>query len=142
MAADAAFASTINNGSALLGAAETNLQVPTTTSILITAGTLGTKIEEIVVEGTTTGLGATTVAGLVYLFLYDGTTYHLYDTVTVSAVTASATVAPYRSIPSNFASGTSRPPNLMLKSGWSLRASQSIAGNASVLKVSAFGGDL
>jgi hypothetical protein len=31
--------------------------------------------------------------------------------------------------------------NLLLKSGWSLRASQSIAGNASILKVSAFGGD-
>ena len=31
--------------------------------------------------------------------------------------------------------------NLVLKTGWSLRASQSIAGNASVLKVEAFGGD-
>lgn len=141
MAADAAFASTVNNGSQLLGTAETNLQVPTTTSTVITAGANGTKIEEIVIDATTTGLGATTVAGLVYVFLYDGSTYHLYDTVTVRAITGSATAAPYRSLPSDFASGVSRPVNLFLKSGWSLRASQSIAGNASVLKISAFGGD-
>lgn len=134
MAADPQFASTINNGAQLLGAAETNLQVPTTTSILLTAGANGTKVEEVVVEATATSLTPTTVAGLVYLFLYDGTTYHLFDTITVSAVTASATAAPFR--------GSKTWTNLVLKSGWSLRASQSIAGNASLLKAHAFGGDL
>lgn len=134
MATDPAFAATPNNGSALLGNAETNLQVPTTTSVIVTAGASGTKVEEVVVEASATSLVASTVAGLVYLFLYDGSTYHLFDVVTVSAITASSTVPGFRQ--RNVYS------NLFLKSGWSLRASQSIAGNASILKVHAFGGDL
>jgi hypothetical protein len=134
MATDPAFASTVNNGTALIGAtAETNLQVAAQTVTVITAGASGTKIEEIVVEATTTSLTPTTVAGLVYIFLYDGATYHLYDTLAVTAVTASTTVAPFR---------TSKTyTNLFIKTGWSLRASQSIAGNVSLLKVSAFGAD-
>lgn len=134
MAADPSFASTINNGAALLGAAETNLQVPTTAVVIVTAGAAGTKIDEVVVEASQTSLVATTVAGLVYLFLYDGATYHLFDTVTVTAITASTTVAPFR-LARSYA-------NLVLKTGWSLRAAQSIAGNASVLKCHAFGADL
>lgn len=134
MASDPAFAAVPNNGSALLGNAETNLQVPTTTSVIITAGASGTKIEEIVVEATAASLVATTVAGLVYLFLYDGSTYHLFDTVTVPAITASSTVPGFRQ--------RNVYGNLFVKTGWSLRASQSIAGNASVLKVHAFGADL
>lgn len=134
MATDPAFAATPNNGSALLGAAETNLQVPTTTSVIITAGASGTKIEEIDVQVTATTLVATSVAGLVYLFLYDGSTYHLFDVITVAANTGSSTIAGtrYRNVYSN----------LYIKSGWSLRASQSIAGNASLIKCHAFGGDL
>lgn len=134
MATDPAFASVVSTGAQLLGAAETNLQVPTTTSTVLTAGTTGSKIEEVVVEASATTLVATTVAGLVYLFLFDGTTYHLFDTITITAITASATVAPFR-----FARTYT---NLVLETGWSLRASQSVAGNASILKVHALGGDL
>jgi hypothetical protein len=133
VATDPAFSSVINLGSALLGSAETSLTVPTNASVLITAGASGSKVEEVVVEGATTTLTPATVAGLVYLFLYDGTTYHLFDALQVSAVTASTIVAPFR---------TSKTyTNLILKSGWSLRASQSIAGNANLLKVTALGGD-
>ncbi len=134
MATDPSFAATPALGAQLLGNAETNLQAPTTTSTVLTAGASGTKIEEIVVEASQTSLVATTVAGLVYLFLYDGATYHLFDVVTVTAITASSTVAPFRA--------RNTYTNLVLKSGWSLRASQSIAGNASVIKVHALGGDL
>lgn len=102
-------------------------------SVVLTAAATGTKIEEIVVHATTTSLVATTVAGLVYVFLYDGSTYHLFDTITVSAVTASATAVPFRA--------SVRYVNLWMKTGWSLRASQSIAGNASVLKIECFGAD-
>lgn len=121
-------------GSQLLGAAETNLQVPTTTSTVVTAGANGTKIEEIVIEATTTTLTPTTVGGLVYIFLYDGSTYHLYDAIVITAWTASATTVPFR-VNRTYA-------NLVLKNGWSLRASQSVAGNASLFKIHAFGGDL
>ena len=135
MATDPAFAATINCGSQLLGSAETDLQSPAQTSTVLTAGSSGTKIEEIVIEASkSASLVATTVAGLVYLFLYDGSTYHLFDTVTITAITASSTAAPFR---------TSKTyTNLVIKSGWSLRASQSISGNASILKCLAFGADL
>lgn len=133
MAVDPQFASTVSLGAALLGAAETNLQVPTTASVIVTAGANGNKIEEVVLNATATSLVPATVAGLVYLFLFDGTTHHLYDTLVVTAVTASATVPPFRL--------TKTYANLFLKNLWSLRASQSIAGNANVLKCEAFGGD-
>lgn len=126
MASAPQFASTPNLGSALLGSAETDLQTPTTTSTIITAASTGTLVAEIVIQASkSASLVATTVAGLVYVFLHDGTNYRLYDTIAVTAITASATAAPFR------ASRTY--PNLTLKSGWSLRASQSIAGNASIL---------
>lgn len=133
MAADPIFASTVNLGAALLGSAETNLRVPAQSSVVVTAGATGTKVEEIVVEAGMTTLVATTVAGLVYVFLYDGSTYTLFDTIAITAITASSTVAPFRL--------ARQYPNLVLKTGWSLRASQSIAGNASILNIFAFGGD-
>jgi hypothetical protein len=134
MATEPAFASAIKIGAATVGSAETNLSAPAQSVVIVTAGASGTKIEEVVVHAMTTTLTPTTVAGLVYLFAYDGTTYHLFDTIVVTAVTASTTVAPFR---------TNRMyANLVLPTGWFLRASQSIAGNASLLKVEAFGGDL
>jgi hypothetical protein len=135
MAANPSFAATPNIGAALLGSAETDLQSPAQTSTIVTAGTNGTRIEEIVVQASKSGsLIASTVAGLVYVFTYDGTNYRLYDIVTVNAITASATVAGFR---------FNKPyTNLVLKSGWSLRCSQSIAGNASILEVTGHGADL
>jgi hypothetical protein len=134
VANDPQFATTLNHGCQLLGSAETDTQAPAQTSTIITAGSSGTKVEEIVVEASkSASLVATTVAGLVYVFLYDGSTYHLYDTIAVSAVTASSTAAPFR---------TSKTyTNLWLKSGWSLRCSQSVSSNASLLKCFAFGAD-
>lgn len=132
MATDPTFASTPVVGAALLGAAETDLLAPAQSSTILTAGASGTKIEEVVVQAAKTAtLIATTVAGQVYLFVHDGSAYHLYDTVLVTAVTASTTVAPFRLARQYL--------NLWLPTGYSLRASQSIAGNASVLKVHAFG---
>lgn len=133
MATTPTFSSVPRAAAALLGAAETNLQVPTTTSTVFTAGASGSKIEEVVVEASNTTLVATTVAGLVYVFLHDGTTFHLFDTIVVSAVTASATAQPYRS--------AIRYTNLTIPTAWSVRASQSIAGNASLLKFHVLGAD-
>lgn len=133
MAVDPQFAATVQLGAATLGAVETSVTVPTTTSVIVTAAAAGTKIEEIVVHAVDNNLTATTVAGLVYVFLYDGSVYHLFDALPVTAVTASATTAPFR---------VSRTyTNLWIKTGWSLRCSQSHTTNASKLKVTAFGGD-
>lgn len=135
MATDPQFAATPALGCALLGSAETDLQSPAQTSTVLTAGSNGTKVEELVIEASkSASLVATTVAGLVYVFLHDGTNYRLFDTIAITAITASTTVAPFR---------LSRTySNLVLKSGWSLRCSQSISGNASILVASAMGGDL
>ena len=134
MAASPGYAATINNGAAIITTLETDLAVPTQAILILTAGSSGTKIEEIVVEAVATTLVATTVAGLVYLFLYDGSTYHIYDTITVTAITASATTPGFR------ASKTYN--NLVIKSGWKLYASQSETSNDNALKVHAFGADL
>lgn len=105
--------------------------MPAQSSVILTAGGSGTKIEEVVCEASKATLVTTTVAGLVYYFLYDGSTYRLFDVVTVTAITGSATVAGFRD--------SRRYANLWLPSGWSFRASQSIAGNATMLNVFAFG---
>lgn len=133
MATDPQFASVVALGAGILGAVETSLTVPTTAVSIVAGGVSGTKIEEIVVHAVTTSLTPTTVAGLVYVFLHDGTTFHLVDSIPVTAVTASATTPPFR------ASRTYM--NLWLKNNWSLRCSQSHASNASILKVTIFGGD-
>lgn len=132
MATSGAFAATPRVGAAIITALETSLTVPTQSVAIISAGTNGSLLAEIVIHGVTTSLTPTTVAGLVYLFLFDGSTYNLFDTLAVSAVTASATVAPFR---------TNKLYTESIQSGWSIRASQSIAGNNSLLKVMALVGD-
>jgi hypothetical protein len=66
-----------------------------TTSVktILTAGALGSKVFEIVVDAT-----VTTTAGMIRIFISEdgGTTKRLYDEIPVSAVTASATVAAFR----------------------------------------------
>jgi hypothetical protein len=82
------------------------------------------------------GLVASTVAGLVYVFINDGLTYqyHLYDTIPVAAITASTTLAPF-----HFEGPYS---DFKLKAAYTARCSQSVAGNQSTtfaLKVSVEG---
>lgn len=132
MATDPAFAATPNNGGALLGAAETSLTVPTTASTVLTAGASGTYVEKIIVNAATTSLAPAIVAGLVYVFLHDGTTAHLFDTLSIPlpASAASSTVPPLNLV---------RLVGISIPTGWTVRASNSIAGNASLLKVLALG---
>lgn len=135
MAADPAFGSTPLVGAALLGAAETSLTVPTTTSTLITATGSGFILDEIAINAATTSLAPAIVAGLVYIFIFDGSTSHLYDTLSIPlpASTASSTIPPLH---------LSRRYNLSIPATYTIRASQSIAGNASLLKVTALGATL
>lgn len=129
MATDPVFASTPKVGSALPTTADTSLTAPTNQVTVLTAATAGTKIEEVRVQGV-----GTTVAGVLNLFRYDGATYHLIDQFLITAVTSSATALAFQQ--------TRTYANLWLVSGDTLRASQTIAGNASMLKVTAFGADL
>jgi len=130
MATTPAFAATVNNGSAIASATlDTSLTAPTNVATVLTAGASGSKIEEVVVQG----LG-TTVAGMCNLFLYDGATYHLLDQFTIAAVTSSTTAPAFRTYRTY--------SNLVLKTGWSLRFTVTVAGLQSLLKMSAFGGDM
>lgn len=127
MASSPAYAATPNNGAALLTSLESSYTAPTTTQTLLTAGASGTRLNRIVAKGV-----ATTVAGKVLLFLYDGTTYHLFDELDITAVTLSTTVDAFR-IERAY-------QDLVLKTGWSLRAALSVAQTG--VKVMAFGGDI
>lgn len=77
---------------------------------VFTAGTSGSRVDDITITAT-----GTTTAGMVRLFLHDGTNARLWREVPVNAVTPSATVSPFSSLLGNLA--------LVLQTGWSLRAS-------------------
>lgn len=129
MASTPAFAATPNVGSALVpGTADTSLTAPTNVATVFTAGANGAKIEEIVVQGV-----GTTVAGVVNVFRHDGSTYHLIDQFVVTVVTSSTTAAAYRL--------AKVYENLLLKATETLRVTITVAGDQSLLKVTAFGGD-
>lgn len=111
------------------GSADTSFTAPTNVTTLGSAGGNGTKITQIDIEPV-----GTTVAGLVNIFANDGTTYHLLESVTVPAATVNTTTAPVKQ--------TYTYENLVLPSGWSLRATGTIAGNVSLAKVIAYGASL
>jgi hypothetical protein len=93
---------------------------------VLTAGPEGTLVELVRVIAT-----GTTTAGMVRLFLHDGTAARLWDELAVTAVTPSGTVAAFE--------GEITPSKpLVLPSGWSLRASTH---NAEEFVVHASGGN-
>ncbi len=129
MATNPAFATTVNVNSGLTNATlDTSLTAPTNVTTVFTAGASGSKIEEI----TAVGVG-TTVASNLNIFRYDGATYNLIDQFAVSAVSSSTTAVAYYN--------TKRYFNLFLKSGDTLRITNTVAGNQSMIKVTVFGGD-
>jgi len=91
-----------------------------TLATVFTAGASGSRIDDITITAT-----GTTTAGMVRLFLHDGTTARLWREVAVSAITPSATVSPFSSLLGNLA--------LVLQTGWSLRASTHNAETFNVL---------
>ena len=129
MASAPVFAATPVCWSGLVPAtADTSMVTPTNVTTLGTAGASGTKIEEIVCQGV-----GTTAAGVVNIFLYDGSTYHLYDFFIVPAYTASTTVGAWRA--------SRQYQNLILPANtWTLRCTVTTAGDQSLVKVTATGG--
>jgi hypothetical protein len=112
------------------GTADSSNTAPTHVTSLGTAGSGGTKIVEINV----TPVG-TVVAGIVNVFLYDSTTYHLFEPVTITAATISTTGAPVKQVYTY--------DNLVLPSNsWSLAVSTTVSGNVSLIKVVAIGSSL
>jgi len=132
MSTSAQYASTPKVGSANLTTADTSLTAPTTVGTILTAGASGTRIDYIEVKGV-----ATTVAGLVNLFIYDGTTYILWQQVPVIVITSSTTVPAFAANLSSNSNANVMP--LTLPTGYSLRATTSVAQTG--VRVIAYGGD-
>jgi hypothetical protein len=125
MANNPSFASTVRGTAVNISTADTSRTAPTNVGTVLTAGSSGSRIDEIDVIAT-----GTTTSGVVRLWLYSGSTYYLFQEVIVSAITPSTSQAVF--------SSTLTYNNLMLPSGWSLRATTN---NAESFNVQAFGGD-
>jgi len=123
----AAYAVTPRIGSVSVSTAEASYTAPTNFGTLITGVAAGTRIAEIVVK-----CAATSAAAIVRIFLYDGTTYYLFDEYTIAAATGSSTVLQTR-VSTTYS-------NLVLpSSSWSIRVTTSVA---QATHVTAFGADL
>lgn len=110
MATTANYANTPRAAVAQVTAANTARDGTGTIVTVFTAGTSGSRVDDIVITAT-----GNTTAGMIRLFLHDGTNARLWMEIPVSAVTVSATVAGWTTSLLNQA--------LILPNGWSLRAS-------------------
>ena len=127
MATQPAFATVPRIGFAQVSAANTNRDGTGTVVTVITGVAAGTRIAEVVVEAT-----VTTTAGMVRLYLFDGTNTRLFDEIAIAAATPSASVRTTRV--------STVYTNLILPSAsWQLRASTH---NAEAMNVIALGADL
>lgn len=132
MSTAAQYASTPKVGSANLTTADTSLTAPTTVGTVFTAGSSGSRIDYIDIQGV-----ATTVAGLINLFIYDGTNYFLWQQVPVIAITSSTTAPAFNATLSSNSNANVMP--LCIPTGYSLRATTSVAQTG--IRVTAYGGD-
>jgi hypothetical protein len=132
MSTSAQYASTPKIGSALLTTADTSLTAPSTVGTVFAAGSSGSRIDYIDVQGV-----ATTTATLVNLFIFDGTNYFLYTQIPVQAVTSSTTAPAF-----NTSISSNSHPNILpinLPTGHSLRATTTVTQTG--VRVTALGGD-
>lgn len=132
MSTAAQYASTPVVGAALLTTADTSLTAPSTVGTVLSAGSSGTRIDYIVIQGV-----ATTAVGNINLFLYDGATYHLWQQAPIIAVTSGTTSPAFSTTLSSNANADVMP--LCIPTGWSLRATTSTAQTG--VKVIAYGGN-
>lgn len=120
MATTAQYASTVQNASAQISTANTNRNGTGTIVSVMTGATNGTRIDDISIVAT-----GTTTAGVVRLFISDGTNIRLWQEILVSAVTPSTTVQVW--------SYTLLNQALILENGWSLQAATNNAETFNIL---------
>lgn len=114
---------------ATVSAANTARDGTGTVPTICTAGAQGTRIDLITIEAQ-----VTTTAGVVRLFLHNGSAFFLWKEVLVTAITPSASVAAFRTEVSR----SDGLPVMVLPSGYSLRASTH---QAEAFSVCVSGGD-
>lgn len=128
MAAEPAFAVTPRISSVNIATANTNRDGTGTVATLITAVAAGTRVVEIVCKAK-----GTTTAGMVRVFLHDGTSFFLFDEISIGAV-----ASPGASTQTTRTSTLYN--NLILpNASWSVRVSTN---NAESIDVTALGADL
>lgn len=120
MATAAQYAATVQNAQAQISTANTNRNGTGTIGTVMTGATNGTRIDDIYIVAT-----GTTTAGVVRLFISDGTNIRLWQEILVSAITPSTTVQVW--------SYTLLNQALILESGWSLQASTNNAETFNVI---------
>jgi len=117
-------------GGALVGAsavtARTAITGTTGLTLISASGSFGTRWDRIWLKGT-----GTTLAGLIDIWIYDGTTSRAYEALPVTVVTASTTVDSFETY-HDFTT-------LVLPSTYSLYCSSQVA--SQLITVWAFGGD-
>lgn len=128
MATSPAFAVTPRMSAVSIATAESSLTAPTNVGTLITGVTAGTRVSEIVVK-----MAAASSAAIVRVFLFDGTTYWLFDEISVAAVASPGASTATTRVSTSY-------NNLILpSSSWSVRVTTSVS---QATHVTALGADL
>jgi hypothetical protein len=120
MATQAQYAATPRGAFVQVSTANTNRDGTGTIATVFTSGSNGSRVDDIWIVGT-----GTTTAGVVRLFVNDGTNSRLWQEVMVTAITPSVSVQVFNTALYNQA--------LILPNGWSLRASTQIAETFNVI---------
>ena len=110
MSTTANYASTPRAALGQVSTANTARDGTGTIATIFTAGASGSRVDDIAIVST-----GTTTAGVVRLFINDGTNSRLWQEILVAAITPSTTVQVWSAVQLNQA--------LLLPNGWSLRAS-------------------
>jgi hypothetical protein len=110
MSTTANYASTPRAAAGQVSTANTARDGTGTIATIFTAGASGSRVDDIAIVAT-----GTTTAGVVRLFINDGTNSRLWQEILVTAITPSTTVQVWSAVQLNQA--------LLLPNGWSLRAS-------------------
>lgn len=131
MASVPSYAATPRCAIAQVSVANTNLNGTGTIATVFTAGSNGSRVDAIDLKAT-----VTTTAGMVRLFINDGTNSRLLTEVPVLAVTPSATQPAWEAQLNQ--NGLNQIFPVILPNGYSLRASTE---NAETINVVAIGGD-
>lgn len=126
MATTPNYAAAPRYGAAVISTANANRDGTGTMAVVLTAGASGSRVDTLVVQAT-----GTTTAGMVRLFVHDGTAARLWREVPVAAVTPSGSVEAFRA-----EINLAQP--LLLPANHSLRAA---AHNAEAFNVLALGAD-
>lgn len=129
MALSPVFTGSPRTGGVTMATSDASYTNPTNFSTLITGASSGTQITDIIAKYTL----STSTVSLIRIFLYDGTTYYLYDEISVAAKDTILGQQPTARARANYT-------NLILpSSNWSIRVTNSLAQR---IHITALGFDL